>query len=343
MKKISTVLGEISSEELGKTLVHEHVACVWVGWELDRHAPFHKREVVESRLNMVAEQFIKLKEVHGVKTIIDASPANFGRNTDWLCRVSERTGLNIIAATGLYREVTVLQPYFHDLSVDGITNWMIGELTEGMGLSDVKAGVIKVATGPSIITESDEKTIRAAARAQKETGAPILTHTSEGTMGPEQADILKKEGADLSKVIIGHSGYNSDIRYHLELLHRGVFIGYDQIGMTAFSDKTGTLTYLPQIDDIRLMLITGLITAGYVNQVMMSMDICGFFPGREGNPYILRDPTPYTLPNRSFLYLFEEFIPRLIKGGVSQEAIETMLVTNPRRLFEGASWDSPDG
>ncbi len=158
-KTVETVLGPVPVERLGKTLIHEHFLFGYPGFQGDvTRGPFREDEA----LRVAVEAAEKMKR-HGIQTVVDPTPNDCGRNPAFLRRVAEETELNIICATGYYYE---------------------GE------------GVIKLASSKGRITEYEKMFFRAAARAQKETGAVIITHTQEGTMGPEQAAYLLESGAD---------------------------------------------------------------------------------------------------------------------------------------------------
>ena len=342
MERINTVLGEISVAEMGKTLVHEHVACGYPLCQLDPKASFLQKEEQETGLSIVVDQFIRLKEVHGIKTIIDLTPADLGRNIDFIRPVSERSGLNIIVASGFFRDEATGTSYWRRKDADYVADWMVNELTHGIGNTGVKAGVIKLATG-STMAEHDEKNLRAGARAQKETGVSIYTHTTLGKLGPEQCDVLAEEGVNLSRVVIGHSCYNSDLRYHIGLMERGAYVGFDQIGLE-MTAHTGPPDEVP--DKLRLATIAGLVAAGYEQQIMLSMDVCGIYLGSTSPQHFVPSQDSHRqqlrslgVRERSFLYLFEDFVPQLIGHGVTEETTDTIFVKNPRKWLGDVAID----
>lgn len=309
MTKVNTVLGPVPVEELGWTLMHEHIYIALLGWEFDPRNSFDWQQALES----IAGEMGKLRD-NGVRTVVDATTIDMGRNVEFLFDVAKRSGVNIVASTGLFTEGTGLPFYFRGREVDDIADWMVRELTEGMGRTSVRAGAIKVGTGLGRIGQYEEKVLRAACRAQRRTGAPIITHTEGGTMGREQVDIFEAEGADLSRVVIGHSCSNGDLRYHFDILRRGANLGVDKVGHNA---------YMPE--DVRLAIITGAVAAGYAGQVMLSQDMIGSLDGR-----IL----PLS-PMRVFDYIVTGFLPKLRDAGVSQRSIEAMLAGLPRKMFGG--------
>jgi phosphotriesterase-related protein len=172
------------------------------------------------------------------------------------------------------------------------------------------------------ITRHEEKSLRAAGRAHKATGAPILTHTESATMGNEQLDILAAEGVDFGRVVIGHSCGTANLEYHLSLLDRGAFIGFDRFGLNAlFPDR------------LRIAALAGLLALDYAKQIVLSHDAVGCFLGRT----VSRTPeSQQSLEQWNYTHLFKNVLPKLRNIGISEAQIQTMLVDNPRRFFGGA-------
>ena len=139
------------------------------------------------------------------------------------------------------------------------------EVTEGIADTGIKAGVFKLASSKNEITDYEMVFFKAAARVSREEGIPIITHTQEGTMGPEQAQLLISEGVDPNRIMIGHMGGSTDLDYHLRTLEQGVYIAFDRFGLQG-------LVGCP-MDDRRIACIAGLISAGYVEKIMLSHDV----------------------------------------------------------------------
>jgi phosphotriesterase-related protein len=194
-------------------------------------------------------------------------------------------------------------------------------LTDGIGSSGIRAGLIKCATGPNEITRHEEKCLRAAGRAHRATGAPILTHTESASMGNEQLDILASEGVDFGRVMIGHSCGTANLEYHLSLLDRGVFLGFDRFGLEAlFPDR------------LRIAALAGLLSIGYARQIVLSHDYVGCFLGRS----MFRTPeSQQGFAKWSYTHLFKEVLPKLRAIGISEAQIQTMMAENPQRFFGG--------
>jgi len=322
-RTVNTVTGPISVMELGKTLVHEHFVFGYPGFHGDSTlGPYDREEALRIGLE-VARRVM----AHGVKTIVDATPNDCGRDPELLREISERTGLQIICSTGYYYEGEGAPAYFkfRRAFVDAeeeIYEMFMRELTVGIGRTGIKAGVIKVASSKGVITDYERMFFKAAARAQRETGVPIITHTQEGTMGPEQAELLVAEGADPNRVMIGHMDGNTDITYHLKTLGHGVFIAFDRYGLQG-------LVGMPT-DEARDALVMGLIGLGYADRLMLSHDTVNVWLGR---PLTWPEPLGDLLAGWHMTHLFEDVVPRLLEAGVPNEHIETIFVRNPARLF----------
>ena len=274
MKKINTVLGSIAPEDLGVTLVHEHIAVAYPGWDCD---PLSRPYNREKMAKLVLRALEPVKD-YGLKSIVDATPVDLNRDVDLLKIVSEQSGINIICSTGRYTEESGRWAYLKqrsrnqigDVSTELYEGFM-QEITQGIGPSGIKPGVIKVATGLNCISPMEEAVLKAAAKAGKETGLPIITHTENGTMGPEQASFLVSEGLDPGQIMIGHMCGNSSLQYQMRVLDQGVNIAFDRFGIESF---------LP--DKVRTATLIGLLGSGYAESIMMSHDYIACVSGRGG-------------------------------------------------------------
>jgi len=322
MAKVNTVLGEISANELGITLMHEHLVFGYLGWDCDALAPPYDREAAAAS----CVEALKEAKDYGLKTLVDATATDMGRDVELQKIVSDKLGINIICTTGFYTEKLGKAGYFkfrsqvYDITTE-LYEILVKEITQGIGNTGVKAGVIKVATGHARISSYEEKILEAATRAQKETGVPIITHTEAGTMGPEQADLLISEGADPERVVIGHMCGNADLKYHLAVLEKGVNIAFDRMGIEIF---------LP--DKLRKACLIGLLGIGYANRILLSQDCWAYGLGR---PYEFSDDDKSLLANWSYAHVFKNIIPALREAGVSHDKINTIMMENPRRIFGG--------
>ncbi len=317
MKTINTVTGTVGTDKLGVTLMHEHLLIGWAGWELDCMAPRFDRKTA---LRQATERLKELKDL-GLSTFVDPCPNDIGRDVVFMAEVAAASGVNVICATGLYKEELGNTPYFKQRSVEEITDVYAAELTRGIGETGIKAGIIKCATGKDRITEYEEKCLRAAARASKRTGAPITTHTDEGTMGREQLDIFASEEVDFGRVVIGHSCGASDLRYHTDMLDRGCYLGFDRFGLDFLHP-----------DRLRMAALIGLVGVGFEKQLVLSHDSVACWLGK-GLPD-MDEKTRKLIENWNPTHIFKHILPALKEAGVPQRKIDAMLMENPRRYFE---------
>jgi phosphotriesterase-related protein len=313
---INTVTGTTSPEQLGTTLMHEHLLIGWAGWELDCAAPRFDRKVA---LKNCVERLKEVRDL-GLKSFVDPCPMDIGRDVTFMAEVADASGVNIICATGLYKEDLGNTAYFKQRSVDDIADVYVSEIQKGIGTTGIRAGIIKCATGKDQVTKYEEQCLRAASRAHKKTGVPITTHTEDGTMGREQLDIFASEGVDLSHVIIGHSCGASDLRYHTDMLDRGCTLGFDRFGLDFLHP-----------DKLRLAALIGLIGVGYESQLVLSHDTVACWLGRGMD---LPPELAKKVENWTPTHVFKNIVPALKRAGVTEAKIHTLMVENPRRYFQ---------
>lgn len=310
MATVSTVTGPVDTSDLGFTLMHEHIIVKSPGVVENFPSVWDRAEEVEravTRLRDVATR--------GVKTIVDVTTADIGRDIDFVGEVARRSGMQIIVATGLWLDVP---RYFHSRSADVMAELFLKEINEGIAGTQVKAGVIKCATDEAGASGQLEKVLRACARVHRSTGVPITTHTfAAGQRGTEQQDIFESEGVDLSRVVIGHSGDSKDIDYLSRLIGRGSYIGMDRFGLDMF---------LPTAD--RVATIAQLCKMGHADKMVLSHDANSYIDSFE------RPLLEMTSPDWHYNFIPDSVIPALLDAGVTERQIQQMTVENPRRIFE---------
>jgi phosphotriesterase-related protein len=322
MSKINTVLGQINADQMGITLMHEHMVLAYPGWNLDALC----QQFEFSELARICADALGEVKNYGVKTVVDASPVDLWRKVELDRAVAEKTGLNIICATGQYYEGEGMSAYWKfrsqvmDIAAELYEHFM-QELTVGIGKTGIKAGVIKVATSHGVITPYEEKALKAAAKAQKETGVPIISHTQQGTMGPEQAALLIAEGVDARKIVIGHMCGNASLEYQMATIDKGVFVAFDRWGLDVIFP-----------DNLRRATLLGLLGLGFADRIVLSQDCNAQTMGR---PFELPDFVKPLIANWSYTHIFKNIIPKLKEAGVTDAQVGQMLVENPRNIFGG--------
>ncbi|MCB1748449.1 MAG: phosphotriesterase [Gammaproteobacteria bacterium] len=318
LTRINTTTGTATPEELGCTLIHEHVMVGYPGWELDGKAPRFKRADAMSR---ALDQMQELKD-HGLGTFVDPCPMDLGRDVEFLAELSQKSGMRIVCTTGAYFEAQGNTFTFKQVPLEEITEIYIKEIEDGIGDTGIHAGAIKIATGHRVVSEYEQKLVTAAARAAKATGAPIISHTEGATCGHDQIDLVTGEGVPVDQLLVGHSDGTTDQWYQRALAERGAYVGFDRFGIEMF-----------QPDDVRIEGVLNLVNNGHLERVMMSHDSIMCWLGR---------PLPFAqsfegllemLPKWRSTHIFREIVPKLKAAGLSQAQIDTILIDNPKRLF----------
>jgi len=325
MTTVNTVTGPISADELGLTLMHEHILYGYPGWEGDLSmAPFDREAIVDTGIAL-----LKQLKGFGLKTYVDATCVDGGRNPEICREVSEKSGVNIVCSTGYYYEGEGAPAYFKFRSTLGdieeeVYELFMKEITDGIRDTGIKPGVIKVGSSRGVITDYEKTMFRAAARAQQASGLPIITHTQEGTMGPDQVDLLVDAGADPARIQIGHMSDNLDIDYQISTLEKGAFVSWDRMGLQGLAGCP--------MDAQRYPVLIDLIKRGYAGQLILSHDYIASWLGR---PLNIPEAALPLIADWHPTHLFKNIIPALKAGGVTDSQIKTICEDNPRRLFAG--------
>lgn len=313
MAFIHSVTGQVDSSELGLTLIHEHMRVR----SESVYVQFPHLYNEEKEFARAVEQVSKVKKL-GVKTICDPTVMELGRDIRFIERVSRKTGVQIIAATGIY-SYHYIPPHFQNRGIDYMADLFVRDMEVGIQNTSIKAGFLKCATDAQGITPDVEKVIRAVARAHKRTGAPIMTHSHPATgTGLKQLEILLGEGVDPKRVLIGHTGDTDNTEYILKVLDYGAFIGMDRYGLT----KECTT-------ENRNTTVIELAKQGYADRMFLSQDHCCTID------WYSEGAAEQMFPKWTMSFVLEEVLPELRKNGVTEEQISQMMIDNARRWFEG--------
>ncbi len=322
MPVIQSVTGKLKPEKMGRTLMHEHVLVGYAGWEADWVRPGPSRR----EMHKVAADKIEEMKDEGIKTMIDPCPSDLGRDIEFIAEVAQKAKFNIVAATGLYHEHEGGSPHWKSRTAFGgpqenaMAEMMIAELTDGVGKSGIKAGIIKIATSAGVITDYEKTVLKAAAKASLETGAPITSHTDRGTMGPEQQKLLTDLGVPAHRIIIGHCCGTSDHDYHMKIVRGGSYLGFDRFGLDIIHPDAERVTSLLK-----------LIKKGAGSRVVVSHDTVWCWRGEPIERKVLDEIEKVWTPS----HFTKRIVPRLLAGGATQADIDTLLLENPRRFFAG--------
>lgn len=306
-RQVVTVCGPVAPEELGVTLSHDHVLVD--AFALFGDATGNYAWILDDE-DVAAAELGRYRDAGG-RAVVDPTNIGIGRNPSALRRISEATGVHVVMGAGWYRE-RCYPPYVAEEMPDRLADRLVQDLLEGVDGTGIRAGFIgEIGTERGYIRPAQERVFRAAARAHRRTGCPIMTHTTHfGELAIEQLDLLAEEGVPASSVIISHLGDRPGGKWWLPIAERGAWLSIDNLGFVS--------GYAPL--EVRADNVAGLCRAGFAGQLMLSNDLC-----------LVDQMAAYGGPG--YDNVIRKFLPLLRERGVSEEEIYGMTVLNPSRAF----------
>jgi len=285
----------------GYTLIHEHVT-------IDLSKVKNNDDCNLRCFDETVQEFKQLYK-YGVRNVVDVTADGMGRDVLFVDKVAKETGINILHATGVYKE-PFLPDYVYTMSIEELSQHMIEEINEGIDGTNLTASVLgEIGTSKDEFKDSEKKVFEAAVLTAKKTDVVISTHTSLGTCALEQASFFIEKGLNPNKIIIGHQDLSNDIEQIKKIIDMGFYIAFDTIGKN---------NYL--LDEKRVEMIKELINTNRIDKVCLSLDIT-------------RKSSLSSNGGIGYTYLFEKFIPMCMDSGIEKKWIEKMLVDNPKALF----------
>jgi phosphotriesterase-related protein len=318
---VETVRGPVDTTELGQVLMHEHVFVLTA--DVQQNYP----EEWGSEEQRIADAVQKLNELAatGVATIVDPTVVGLGRYIPRIQRVAEQVDLNIVVATGCYTYDDA-PFFFHHRGPalgtevpDPMVDMFVRDIEEGIAGTGVKAAFLKCAIDSPGLTGGVERVMRAVARAHHRTGVPITVHTHPGSrQGLAVQKVFEEEGVDLRRVVLGHSGDTTDADHLADLADAGFLLGMDRFGIN-----------LDTTFEARADIVVEMCRRGYAGSMVLSQDASCYIDWVDPGVMAM-------LPQWRYTHIHQEVLPYLREHGVTEDQIEAMLVTNPRRYFENA-------
>jgi phosphotriesterase-related protein len=295
----------VAPGDLGFTLPHEHTKCSL--WWIENRWDYWELIGDEPRIN---EELAAYKALGG-GTLVDVTPIGIGRDLTRLARLSQATGLHIVAGAGWYRQAYYpAEARIDRRSIDDLADEIVQEFIDG----PVRPGIIgEIGTDKPWVTAQEERVFRAAARAALRTGASVTTHAVQSDVGLAQLTILEDEGLDPARIVIGHCDSHPRIEHWREIVRRGAHVEADFLGMS--------FTPLERAGEPKVVeLISTLLNEGFEKQILLSQDVC-------------HDSQLASYGGNGYTYLQKSFLPRLVAAGVNAATIKTITVENPARLL----------
>ncbi|WP_045516004.1 phosphotriesterase family protein [Neobacillus niacini] len=298
---IQTVLGKISPEEFGVCSAHEHLSIDLSRIKKDPDT------ILDDEQGMIEEleDFYRL----GGRSMVEVTNDGMGRDVLRLRRLSEATGVHLVTCTGFYKDPFIPE-FAHGWSAEQFASHFIKEATEGIGDTGILPGVIgEVGTSHNEIKPIERELLIGAALAGKATGLPVTTHTTLGTLGYQQVQLLTEYGLPVDQIIIGHQDLNANKDEVLAVLETGAYIAFDTIGK---------VNYRP--DEERVEFLLDFIKLGFEKQILLSADLTRKSHWKKhGGP--------------GYGLVLEDFIPKMKAAGISQDMLDQFLIINPSRAF----------
>jgi predicted metal-dependent phosphotriesterase family hydrolase len=310
MAEVMTVTGPIDSAELGHTQLHEHLLL-----DSNRAAFMGDLDKVLSHADIAVRELAEYDRVGG-RTLVEVTTPDLGRDAAGLRWIAEQSSVHVVMGMGFYR-----WPYYPEwldsVSTDELADMFVEEIRFGCASTGVRPGIIgEIGSHRAWVSAQEERVFRAAGRAQARTGLALMTHTPPGA-AKQHLDLFADEGADLSRVAVGHADTWLDYDYHHDIAARGAYLSFDQIGLGIYPDQWAARH------------VARLVREGYAERILLSTDI-----------YTRKRLKAWG--GAGYGFLIEVFLPLLREAGVDEEAIEKMTVENPRRLLALDRWPQED-
>jgi phosphotriesterase-related protein len=345
--KVQTILGMVSADSLGITLTHEHLLHDMGAWHLESPYASERGRMCEpltlenlgwNRANRfknvenmrLLDESTAIKEallykMAGGGTIVELSNIGLFREPLGLARISRATGLNIVMGSGYWLGLSHSEE-LKRMSVEEIAETIVREFEDGVGDTGVRPGIIGEIACSFPLQESEMLVLQAVALAQRRTGAPLSVHPSfDDDTALRIVEIVKDAGADLSRTIICHVDlFGFSLQTRLKMARSGCYLEYDEFGQLGYPHPAdGGLLYL--VSDLeRLNGISELINEGFIDQILISHDIC------------FKDClTAYG--GYGYAHIINNVLPVMRIKGFTEEQINKIIVENPKKALQFVS------
>jgi len=300
-----TVTGYIDAEDLGNTLIHEHILVDFIGAAQYDPSRWNDEEVINKVL-----PYLKEIKVAGCRTLIDCTPNYLGRDVLLLQKLSELSGLNILTNTAYYGgsdHKFLPEHTFHETS-DQLANRWIKEWKEGIEGTRIKPGFMKISVNPDHLSSISQKLVEAAAKTHLKTGLTIASHTGPAVAAFEEIEILKKEGVAPNAFIWVHAQNENDRSQYVNAARAGTWVSLDGL------DDTNVASYVN--------MLLSLKKEKCLHRTLVSHDAGWYEPGKANGGNF-----------RGYTTLFNHLLPALETAGFSKQEVQQLIQDNPREAF----------
>lgn len=339
---VRTVLGDIPAAELGRTLIHEHLICSLTRYWIPEFAPeLSTRKVVLDTLHDVRAHAFSVRDnlvlddienairemgeltAAGGASLVEVTSHGIDRDVRALEAIARRSGVNVIAGCGYYIGLT------HPVGIAerpeaSIADEMLGEITEGIGGTGIRAGVLgEIGVGTYPMIPGERRVLRAAARVQKQTGAGMILHSAPGAVESvfEIIGVLERAGAVMDKVVVSHleERFRDDYRLYKRVASSGVRFGFDTFGREIYYEGRRPPKQHPS-DTQRIEIVCRLLDMDLGDRIALAQDIC-----------LKHELSAFG--GQGYAHVLENIVPRMRLAGVPQEAVDQMLIGTPAGIL----------
>lgn len=306
---VHTVLGGIIADKLGMTLMHEHISWDWDG------ADSKKRYSIDEVVDTMLPYLLDLKSL-GCQTLVEATPPGAGRDIEILKKCSDKSGINIITNVGAWdggdKSGKFVCEFVKNGTIDDISSYWSSEFFNGIGGTGIKPGFIKIALGDTgIITNLQEKLLRAAAQTSIRTNMPVQCHTFVAASARKAVQIIEEENLAYDKFIWVHADGARDFQVTKALADKGIWVEYDCLARIPDYGKY-----------VGLLKMT--LESGIADRLLLSQDEGAFYYGEKND-----ETTIYP-----YARIFKEFIPLCLENGIPRDKIDKLLIENPKKVLD---------
>ncbi len=343
MSHVMTVRGPISPEEVGPTMMHEHIfkdtsAAFWDPSDLEDpelgeklmnaslsglarwNGSMFRDDIVllpDADYDLMIEELGHYKSCGG-GCIVELSIEGIKPAPVRMRDLSQELDLHVVAGLGFYVHA-IHPPWVDNASVEELTDYFVKQLNEGLLGTDVRPGIIgEIGTSEDIV-DCEIRVLQAAGRAGVATGTAVNVHCHPPVLDTTLLiiDTLTGQGLPADRVYLSHLDEIDDVEYHTKVLERGVVTGFDSFGQDGYF----TPTWKSRSDLEKMQMMVALIDRGFEDQLVVAQDI--------GKKHYMR-----RYGGMGYDHVIERVMPRMKKHlGVSQTAIDKALVDTPRRLL----------
>lgn len=361
---VVTTTGRIDPEELGVTLPHEHTfadlrtrytepesayeqalaeqpVSLDNLWFVRRNRGQNKDNNVLGSMEDAVSEVERFRRAGG-RSIVDVTAAGLGRDPERVRKVGRATGVQFVHGTAFYVRDTH-PPRVDEMSAEDVCGEFVSDVRDGIGDTDVRAGIVGEvglsADDDGELHDREVVVLRGAARAARRTGASLSIHppgysraaqrdrtypTSRWAL--EVLDVVEEEDLPPERVAVGHLDrtFYEDREYHFELAERGVFLEYDLWGSAFADDRSGD--GLPS-DKWRVDTVLELVERGHLDQILVSQDVCQKIQLTKYGGF-------------GYAHVLDNVLPMWREHGLDEDAIDQILVENPRRMLTFAEPES---